>query len=908
MATIEKRTAQVGLDPGSAPNVEVSNILGSAIGGLGSAVSNLGEVLAAKKAKQDDFKDENAYRLFKLNTAQGLTDEAQTKMAPDGEGFHDQFLTNVYNPARDKFLSTVSPRNRARFETMLGNDGADTAEWSIKAAGLQHDQATVWTKQQLADMQEQNATYISKHPDEYDAYLKDGMDAIDAAPNLSPADKAAQKHSWDQFAQTAFLNRKMEQDPEGVLRDLGADPRFLSPPTQFAALKKALVIQESGAQGSAATSNKGAIGTMQIMPGTARDIAKELHDTDFNPAWDPQQVSEYLRNDVVNQRYGDYYLKKQIRDFAPRGGLEAALIAYNGGPGRAEAWIKSGRDDSVIPKESADYYKAIMGRLPGMGPAGKGDPKGVQLVFSGRTDIGDQDESHLNQDLSNRVKTSFAALGIDKVKITSGFRSAVDNKRVGGAEKSQHMHGNAMDIDVSGYSTAERVQLIRTLSANGITGLGIGANIIHADIGGRRAWGYAGPAGGGAVPKWAQAAIADHLANKSTVPVGTSGSSRFSTMDYKTRQTFINTADQEVTRRYNAESKVTAVQKVQMQQDADNEIASLTRTGQSTGFDDTVVATVGGEDDYLRYQERKQTALRTFTAKDGIGAMTPGEMGDRLADYEPTPGSPTYASDVQVQAAVQKEIDRVTRLRAAHPGQAALEDPVVKAAQKTVDDQMSTGKTDPVAVQDFVRKMLDKQKDFGLKPGTEAPVPRAWAMEIGKQLSKIPEMGAKVGVTEVDHALTEQYKALRDVFGEYTDEVIIYALAEYKGVGKNTAARITGVMQAIAAGGDPLHLQMGPEYDRAAIEEATNPGFWGTIRDFVTGTRNDAEPDDAGPPEPSTPVPTNGPPSAEVVNRVIGMLNGATPEEEADIASRYGQAAVDAAKRKVSGSAQDDDE
>lgn len=913
MATIEKRTAQVGLDPGSEPNVQVTDILGRSIEGIGGAVSNLGQVLAARQQKQEDFKDQNNYRKLQLDLGQGMADEAQN-IAPDGTGFHDQYLQNVYNPARDKFLSSVSPRNRAKFETLLGTDGADTTEWSIKAANAQKDQATVWTKQQINDMQQQSATYISKNPDQYDAYYKQVMDGIDAAPYLSTAEKMEQKHNWDQFAQVSFLNRQMEIDPEGVLRDLGADPRMLSPTTQFGALKKALVIQESGGD-SKAVSPKGAIGTMQVMPGTARDIAKEIKDPNFNPNWDPQQVSEYLSNDVVNQRYGDYYLKKMIRTYAPKGGIEAALIAYNGGPARAQAWIDSGRDDSVIPKESADYYKAIMGRLPGMSSSGKGDPKGVELVFNRPSGMAalvkGQTEGDLNPDLVTRVKTSAAALGLDKLKITSGYRSPEDNERVGGAKQSQHMHGNAMDIDVSGYSIEERKQLIQTLSANGITGLGIGTNMIHADLGGRRAWGYANSAGGGAVPAWAQGVIAQHLAGKATVPVGAGpggpGAGRFATLDYKSRQSFINAADQEVTRRYNAESKVTALQKVQVNQGMDNELASLTRTGKSTGFDETSVSTVLGEDDYLKYAEKKQTALRTFTAKDGISAMTPEEMGDRLADYEPTPGSPTYASDVQVHAAVQKEIDRITRLRATKPDQAALEDPQVKQAERTVDEQMATGKPDPTSVQTFVKAMLDKQKEFGLKPGTEAPVPRPWAIEIGKQLAKIPELSAKNTPEQVNHLLTAQYKALYDVFGDYTDEVILYALAEYKGVGKNTGALIAANMKAIANGGDPLHMQMGPAYDRDAIEQATNPGIWGTIKNFWNGD-DGSNPGDAGPPEPAQPVKTSGneTPSPETVLRVISLLNGATPEEEADIANRYGQAAVDAAKRKTAGGAQQD--
>ena len=95
----------------------------------------------------------------------------------------------------------------------------------------------------------------------------------------------------------------------------------------------------------------------------------------------------------------------------------------------------------------------------------------------------------LSSELIPKHVFAFAAFGIDKVKVNSGFRDPKDNARVGGAGQSQHLSGNAMDIDVSGYSIEERKQLLRTLSSNGVTGLGIYANSIHVDLGGRRAWG-----------------------------------------------------------------------------------------------------------------------------------------------------------------------------------------------------------------------------------------------------------------------------------------------------------------------------------------------------------------------------------------------------------------------------------
>lgn len=75
------------------------------------------------------------------------------------------------------------------------------------------------------------------------------------------------------------------------------------------------------------------------------------------------------------------------------------------------------------------------------------------------------------------------------LNVTSGYRSPEHNAAVGGAKGSQHMHGNAVDIDVSGMSTDERRTLIELAKAQGFTGVGIYDNSLHFDTGAERAWG-----------------------------------------------------------------------------------------------------------------------------------------------------------------------------------------------------------------------------------------------------------------------------------------------------------------------------------------------------------------------------------------------------------------------------------
>lgn len=118
-------------------------------------------------------------------------------------------------------------------------------------------------------------------------------------------------------------------DRHAIARDL--EPRLV----------QALVQVESG-YNRKARSNKGAIGLMQLMPGTAADLA-------VADPWDADQ----------NLQGGTSYLRQMIDRF---GGLDLALAAYNAGP---EAVMKYG---GIPPyAETRDYVRRILGLFDGSG-------------------------------------------------------------------------------------------------------------------------------------------------------------------------------------------------------------------------------------------------------------------------------------------------------------------------------------------------------------------------------------------------------------------------------------------------------------------------------------------------------------------------------------------------------------
>lgn len=917
MARIPVYTRTQSLNPASAPQPTFSTAGAQALQNVGGSIQDAAATFMARAEAKENFAADNAYRKLNLQLTDQL-EQAREQIPEGGDGFHDQFMSDVFKPARDQFLSGLPERLRPQFEELLSDQtGADFTRWSIEAASAERDETYRWFKQELGATQEQLATAIAMRPEEYDAYLQAGMANIDSS-GLPTAEKAVQKQQWERMAQVAHLNQLLQDNPHQVLRELGVDTRQLSPTTQFDLLSRAVIQQESSGDPNA-RSHKGASGLMQIMPATAADIARELEDPNF--PWDggTAAIQEYLTNPRINVMYGEHYLRNMmLRHQGHPRQLELALIDYNSGPnsGQAQRWIESGYDDAVLYRETRDYKNKIMADIAA--PATKVAPSTVGWTHVGGTafvDDGGVAVPDVNRDLRDRVATAYAALGLDNVKVISSGRSATQNATAGGAEGSQHLQNNALDLDVTGMPHAKRVELIRALSGAGVTGIGVYANTIHADLGGRRAWGPSHT--GNDIPKWAQTVIGQHMAG-TAAPIRSTGG-RYASLPYDDRQNFIQNADRAVAAQAQAAAQSTAVEKVLVRQAMDNEIATLAATGVGTGFDETQISTVLGEADYLRYVERRDIAARSYSATNPIKTMTYDDMENHRLLYQPVAGTSTFDADSQVYQALLNEIDRVERLRARTPGDAALEFPDVAEAysvlQQGMQDPNSAGPT-PEEVQTFVRLMFEKQAEFNVRPDAQAPIPRDWAMQIGRTLSQIPEQSGR-NLFEVQAEMMAQYDSLREFFGDFTDEVIIYAVSEYRNMSPANAEALTSMMSAVRAGSDPfrtVRARMGVTNaedaieavrDRENVEMFSIMGLPVTVRpgslaDRMLGGAATARRDEAAGPR-AEPVDPSGDISPEIRRRILDSLQAAgdDPLNEAVLAHRYGASVVEAVKRSM---------
>ena len=92
----------------------------------------------------------------------------------------------------------------------------------------------------------------------------------------------------------------------------------------------------------------------------------------------------------------------------------------------------------------------------------------------------------VDKDVWFKLLRTIAQTGTE-VKINSAYRSAGKNESVGGASKSKHMTGQAIDVRVTGdYNT--RASFVVAASRAGFKGIGVYSTFIHLDTAGRRAW------------------------------------------------------------------------------------------------------------------------------------------------------------------------------------------------------------------------------------------------------------------------------------------------------------------------------------------------------------------------------------------------------------------------------------
>lgn len=122
-------------------------------------------------------------------------------------------------------------------------------------------------------------------------------------------------------------------------------------------LLASIMVAESSGDPSA-ESSRGAVGLMQLLPSTAKQVAAELR---LN-----YQDRDDLYAAALNLRLGTDYFARQLR--AQQGNLVLALAAYNAGPGKVRAWglnpwaaDQEALIESIPLAETRGYVRRVLG-------------------------------------------------------------------------------------------------------------------------------------------------------------------------------------------------------------------------------------------------------------------------------------------------------------------------------------------------------------------------------------------------------------------------------------------------------------------------------------------------------------------------------------------------------------------
>lgn len=454
--------------------------VGRALSGLGNAVAAYGARVKENETALAGFDAQKTIAQESLYASQNMIERENA--APLGAaGFTDQVLTDYEN------------RHNSILETMRkdGTPEEILQATELKFIGLReklvNSASTFQTRSRFEQAKvELDATgqsltqVVAARPEEYESAREEWFSTVDALP-IDAVNKEALRKTYDDAITMAAGYALAQQEPELVVE-------AFDPQAPGSALISAIIQQESNGNAQA-LSQAGAAGLMQVMPATAGDIAKEIGDQNFPINGTEGEKQLYLMDKKVSVTYGTHYINKMLEKY--NGDYEAALIAYNGGPKRADAWLAAGRNDSVIPTETQKYYKEVLGRISMVANIAP------QVTIYDKT-VGKIRDKPIQGWVADKM--SSAAFMTDpnlEIMLVSGGQDpigTVNGKRTGSI---RHDHGHSGDIVLmrngKPVTPAEDPALyekfLENAAAAGFTGIGHYAWGVHVGSGSVAAWG-----------------------------------------------------------------------------------------------------------------------------------------------------------------------------------------------------------------------------------------------------------------------------------------------------------------------------------------------------------------------------------------------------------------------------------
>lgn len=809
---IEPYVSRVAPQQPSAPRIQLDTSIGDSLQKVGAALTSV----AGQIDNRQKQKDSQAAQLGLMDLNQRAEQkriEAAREAPVNGDGYTKGFDETWLTPEVDKYISTLPNDLKEEYSTrakMLHNQHRDAA------SNTEYEMGNKFSTDFIGTSKDSALRGIAENPVSMKDYVDEFNAMVDTQPNLTTAQREDMKSKFAQSAPAMLAETLKTQDPETLVYMLGGRKtedkvKYLMP-----SLSGAVAHAETNSGANNKTSPKGARGLMQVMPETALEIAKKLGDSEFIHARGEDRAA-MLSTDYYSTRYGNYYLEEGLTKYD--GDVELALIRYNAGAGRVQEFLENGRRwDGKLGKwanETKPYVDKVFAQMGTKGLAGKpmqtassGPAKltGEKLpaVFkngNGRQPVQSEGTDKELLDKWEHVQGSFGR----QVPIVSAARDTERNAVAGGAKSSQHLHGKAIDLDVSGMSKEDRIRLLKTASAAGFTGIGVYNNSIHLDTGGRRSWGPSHHRE--SVPEWAEGTIKDHLAGglgntdpgtssapaasvtgsgegggqrgvasppsppviQYTGPVSSefAGMSGTALLSLRSEALTATKAKTEEQKQAEANQKTALI--ATAKSDSDSILTSgvgIIRPDEVSDFETNLLRS-GGLDEVNRWRNARFVNSSIYEATKDMGSMSAGRIQGLIEIVKPT-GGETASLQLEIEKGVVDKATAELEKRSKDPGAYVQNDPdVVDALKRVKPDQITT-------VEDYFARVKGAQQEIGL-PFT--PLSKDEAQKASQYISQT-FINAELAGIDSNQASMQILKTFEAQYGGYADDVYVQALGE----------------------------------------------------------------------------------------------------------------------------------
>ena len=293
-------------------------------------------------------------------SAQALASASQTAQSGGGEaanaetlvsalaGLHpSSFITTKAGAIRKLLDMTYIPESRARtMVDMIFSQNPAMVRRAISAVGNEKNGATFLKYLSGVTGMTAGGVGAAAEPENTGPSVEDDLQADENIPSAAadigdeePDASAAGPVDESNSPYSAQLQSIYDNESPEMLDLISRVSGQESGDSQF---------DESGAP---ITSSAGAIGVMQVMPDTAPEAARL--------AGVPFDDNAYRNDAAYNKLIGIAYLSELLRRYD--GDVAKATAAYNAGPGRIEAALKSHGENwlAAVPAETQDYVRKV---------------------------------------------------------------------------------------------------------------------------------------------------------------------------------------------------------------------------------------------------------------------------------------------------------------------------------------------------------------------------------------------------------------------------------------------------------------------------------------------------------------------------------------------------------------------